>query len=396
MSGRSQKLPSLVYRLGWISFFADVCSEMAYPIMPLFIIGALQAPKTALGIIEGVALAVVALMRGGSGFASDRIGKRTPFVQWGYLTSGLSKPIIGLAHVWPTVLGARILDRLGKGLRTTARDALMADSVDKSDYGRAFGFHQGMDTAGAFVGVMLTFGLLMLYPGNYRLIFFIASGPGFLAWLITLTLKDQPRPAEQLAPERKRFDWSQLTPAYWRVVVISTIFALANSSDTFLMLRAQNVGLSDTMVVLAYALYNLVFTLFSYPIGKLSDRIGRWPALLVGWAMYAAVYLGFSGASARTIWILFAVYGVAIGIETAVNKALVADLAPKSMRGSAMGIFHMVSGLAILIANPLTGWVWDRYGPAKAFQLGAGLAILAAALIPLTGALKRTPTSQPA
>jgi MFS family permease len=402
-----KKLPPVVYRLGWISFFADVCSEMAYPIMPLFIVSVLNAPKFALGIIEGIALAVVNFMRGWSGFKSDQIGKRAPFIQVGYLTSGLSKPIIGLAHAWPTVLGARILDRFGKGVRTTARDAMLADSVDKTQYGKAYGLHQGMDTAGAFVGVILTLLLLWLWTGTlptdslYRRIFYLAAIPGFIAWLITLTLKDQPQAANpkpqdpQLstgpAAERPSFAWSSLSGAYWRAVVISSVFALANSSDTFLMLRGHDVGLSDFYVVLAYALYNLVFGLLSYPVGKLSDKLGRWPTLFIGWLIYAAVYFGFAFTNAFSIWLLFAAYGISIGTVTAVNKALVADLSPPEFKGSAMGVFQVATGVATLIASPIVGLVWDRFGAGGAFQLGAAFALIAVVLIPLTGALKKRP-----
>ena len=268
--------------------------------MPLFILDVLRADKTSLGWIEGIALAVVNFMRGWSGFHSDKTGKRTPFIQAGYLTSGLSKPIIGLAHIWPTVLGARILDRFGKGVRTTARDALLADSVDKADYGRAYGLHQGMDTAGAFVGVLGTALMLWMWSSLSedvvdRRIFFIAALPGFVAWLITLTLKETPH-HEEGDKEEFRFDWRSLSGQFWRVVIISSVFQLANSSDTFLMVRAGpakdgGVGLSMVMVVFAYALYNLVFTVLSYPVGILSDRIGRWPALFIGWIVYAILYL---------------------------------------------------------------------------------------------------------
>ncbi len=375
---------------------------MAYPIMPLFIILVLKADKWALGLIEGVALALVNFMQGWSGFHSDRTGKRTPYIQVGYLTSGLSKPIIGLAYIWPTVLLGRVLDRFGKGVRTTARDALLADSVDKKDYGKAYGLHQGMDTGGAFTGVMITVGLLWLWGQSntspdlmYRRILYFAAIPGFIAWLITFTLKDKPQaPPAAGAKPRTPFAWSMLTKGYWRAVIITSVFALANSSDTFLLLRAGpakggGVGMTALLVVLAYALYNLVFTFFSYPVGKLSDKVGRWPTLMIGWILYAVVYLGFGYANPTTIWFLFAIYGVSIGAVTAVNKALVADNAPKAARGSAMGVFQVVTGVATLIASPAMGYVWDRWGPRVAFDLGAGLALLAALLIPVLGALKK-------
>jgi MFS family permease len=370
---------------------------MAYPIMPLFIVGILKAPRFYLGLIEGVALALVNFMRGWSGFHSDKTGRRVPYIQWGYLTSGLSKPIIGLAYVWPTVLGARVLDRFGKGLRTTARDAMLADSVDAKEYGRAYGLHQGMDTAGAFVGVIFTLVLLWLLhealsPEQvYRRIFMIAAVPGFIAWVITFTLKELPRPKTEERPsgEAEGFRWDMLGGGFWRAVLISSVFALANSSDTFIMLRAHDIGLSDYLVVIAYALYNLVFSFISLPFGKLSDKFGRWGALGAGWILYAAVYFGFGIANTVSIWVLFAVYGISIGAITGVNKALVADVAPKRFRGTAMGIFQMATGVATLVANPAVGWVWDRFGAAAAFNLGAGLAVLAVLLIPLTRSMER-------
>jgi MFS family permease len=411
------KLPGVVYQLGLVSFFNDICSEMAYPIIPLFIIEVLHADKMALGWIDGIALALVNFMNAWSGFHSDRSGRRVPYLQVGYLTSGLSKPIFALATLWPTALGARVLDRFGKGVRTTARDALMADAVDKADYGRAYGLHQSMDTAGAFVGVLATAFLIWFWKNGglaeeniYRQIFMAATIPGAIAWLITLTLKDPPgaeanakagadQSSEFVAQPRKgtearpAFQWSSLTKFYWRAVIISGIFGLANSSDTFLLLRAGpakdgGVGLTAMMVVLAYAGYNLVFTFLAYPAGKLTDRVGRWSTLFYGWILYALVYFGFGISNTVTIWIMFAIYGVSIGGVTAVNKALIADLAPKGSRGAAIGIFQAVTGVATLIASPIMGFVWDKYGAAAAFDFCAGFALLAALLIPLTGTIK--------
>ena len=374
---------------------------MAYPIIPLFIIEVLRADRLVLGWIDGVALALVNFMNAWSGFRSDRSGKRTPYIQVGYLTSGLSKPIFALSTIWPTALGARVLDRFGKGVRTTARDALMADQVDKKDYGRAYGLHQGMDTGGAFLGVLTTAFLLwfwrLLPAGDaYRNIFLIATIPGAIAWVITLTLKDARRPGgDPVAAKTTQFEWSSLSKLYWRAVIISAIFGLANSSDTFLLLRAGpakdgGVGLTAFLVVLAYAGYNFVFTFLSYPFGKLSDRLGRWPALFVGWILYAFVYFGFGISNTISIWTMFAIYGVSIGAVTAVNKALIADLAPKDRRGAAIGVFQFVTGVATLVASPLMGYVWDRYGEAAAFDMCAVFALIAAVLIPVTGGFKST------
>ena len=372
---------------------------MAYPLIPLFIIEVLKGDKTVLGWIDGVALALVNFMNGYTGFRSDKSGRRTPYLQVGYLTSGLSKPIFALARAWPMALGARVLDRFGKGVRTTARDALLADSVDKSDYGLAYGLHQSMDTAGAFIGVLATAFLLWLWSDMpvdpvYRRIFYIAAVPGAIAWLLTFTLKEPKRSdADKDSRVKFVFKWSSLSKLYWRAVIVSGVFALANSSDTFLLLRAGpakdgGVGLAAFMVVLAYAFYNLVFTFLSLPSGWLSDHLGRWPTLFFGWILYALVYVGFGISNTISIWVMFGIYGISIGAVTAVNKALIADIAPKDGRGTAIGVFQVVTGFATLAASPLMGWIWDKYGPTAAFDFSAAFALLAALLIPITGGFK--------
>lgn len=387
----TRQLPTVVFRLGLVSFFGDVCSEMVYPIVPLFV-ASLGAPVAALGAIEGVAAAIVSVMKGWSGLHSDRAGTRIPYIRFGYGVSALAKPLIALATGWPFVLFARGLDRLGKGVRTTSRDALIADAVDPRDYGRAFGLHGLLDTAGAFVGVLVAAGALWMWPGIYRPIFLAAALPGAVSFLIALGVKDSIRPADTTqSPNRGR--WQNLPMRYWAAVALCFVFGLANSSDTLLLLRARTSGMSALQVVLAYALYNAVFTVMSYPSGKISDRIGRWWVLGIGWAVYAAVYFGFAGAGSSGTWFLFAAYGVSIGMTTGVNKALIADLSPSSGRGAAMGAFYMISGLSALLASVAAGAVWERFGPARAFQMDAFLAVLAVCLVPLTAYLTSRRTS---
>lgn len=391
-----RRLPKVVLTLGWISLLTDIASEMVYPVIPLFLsaarsAGGLGAPVAALGLIEGVAEAVVSVMKGLSGWHSDVLRRRVPYIQWGYGLGNAAKGLLTVAAGWPMVFAARTVDRVGKGLRTTARDALIADVVEPGQAGRAYGFHRAMDTTGAFIGVLLAAALLFLLPGQYRLIFGLALVPGVLAILLTLRLREAaPRDHESTdapaAPATRRFP-----PAFWKAFFALTLFALANSSDTFLLLRARNLGMSDAAVVLTYALYNLSYALLSYPAGILSDRFGRWRVMALGWLIYAGVYAGFALIERKEyLWPLFLTYGVYMGLTQGVGRALIADFAPANARGTALGIFNFAGGMAALLSSLLAGLLWDAYGPATTFAFGSVTALLALALLPL---LIRNPKS---
>ncbi|MCO5297626.1 MAG: MFS transporter [Fimbriimonadaceae bacterium] len=377
-----------VWHLGWISFFADISSEMAYPAIPLFLKNVLKAPVAAIGLVEGVAEALVSIMKGLSGIHSDRSGRRTPYLQWGYGLSALGKPMIALATVWPMVLLARVTDRLGKGIRTPARDALLADTVDASRRGEAFGIHRAMDTAGALVGVLLALALLYWMPDGYRTLFLLAAIPGAISVVLTLRLTEatpveDPETGEP-APRPAPISVRDLPRGYWRALALAIVFALGNSSDTFLLLRAQNLGYSAAAAIGAYALYNVTYALLSRPMGLLSDRLGRWRVLGAGWLVYAGVYVGFATLGAHAVWPLFAVYGIYMGFTDGVGKALVADHAPAGSRGTALGFFYFASGFATLASSLIAGLLWDRIGAAAPFWFGAACAVVAAALIPVT------------
>lgn len=378
------QIPPKVRQLGWISLFADVSSEMAYPVLLLFLAQTLKAPALALGFVEGIAEALVSFMRGWSGWHSDRKGRRLPYIQTGYFCSALGKPLLALAFAWPVVLIGRILDRFGKGLRGPARNALLAESVDPSIYGKAFGYHAAMDTAGALAGAFLALLLLAVLPGEYRLIFVLAFIPGLLAWFLTLRLKESPKPSPSANAEAEVRPKVRFSSSYWRAVFLCLLFGLANSSNGFLLLRARELGLSDLSVTLAYIVFNITFVLTSYPAGKLSDRIGRWPLIAGAWTVYALTYAGFALSNAVWIWPLFAFYGAFDGITRGVGTALVADYAPKEAMGSAMGLFAMLSGFATLGASLLTGILWDRFSAPAAFLTSAGIAAFAVVLIPMT------------
>jgi MFS family permease len=403
-----QRVPRPVILVGWVSFFADVSSEMAYPLLPLFLVGTLGAPATALGVVEGAAVGAVALLAVFSGKRSDRSGRRLPWVRLGYGLPVLGKSLVAAATAWPAVLAGRLIDRVGKGLRSGPRDALIADSVPREMLGRAFGLHRAMDTAGALTGVVLSAGLLWALgrwhagsaekdgDGHLRIALAVSAVLALVSLGVTFLLKEPARASGPPKPESKPLAGAGGLPApYWRTIAVLTVFAAANSSDAFLLLRAGQVGLSAWEVVAAYALFNLTYTVVSYPAGVLADRIGRWRVIGIGWAVYILVYSGFAmldharWGAAWMVWPLMATYGVYMGLTDGVGKALVAQVAPAERRGTAMGVFVMTTGLASVGGSVAAGAVWDLKSPAAAMWLGAGLAAAALALIPLAARRSR-------
>lgn len=382
-------LPRPVIVLGWVSFFTDVSSEMAYPLLPLFVVGVLGATPTALGGIEGAAQAAVAVLTAISGWRSDRSRRRVVFLRWGYGLPVLGKGLLAVAMAWPVVLVARGIDRIGKGWRASPRDALIADVVGAAQGGQAFGFHRAMDTAGALVGVVLS-ALLLWWHGDsgapgavFRIIFAISAILALVGLVLTFFVKDPlvPRETEDQGrvgsvPERG------IGRRYWWALGMLVVFAIANSSAAFPLLRAGQVGLSPIAVVLAYALYNLMYALASYPAGVLSDRVGRWRMIAAGWMIYAAVYAGFAVTGSGGVWPLMALYGCSIAMSDGVAKALIADHARPEQRGSALGIMYLTLGLAALASSLLAGWLWETVGPAAPFWFGSGAAVASLLLLP--------------
>jgi MFS family permease len=407
---KSRRLPATVWLLSWVSLLADISGEMMYPLLPLFLVSVLGASKVQIGAIEGLALLMVALMSAYSGWRSDRSGmlgpRRVPWIRWGYGLPVLGKGLIALASIWPMVLAGRLLDRLGKGLRGAPRDALLADAVDETQRGQAFGLHRALDTIGALLGVLLAALLFWWWSGSpggavglpvdnaasptvdawaYRAVFATAALLGLGSWLLTFVIREPQGlkaelPDDSTAPiglaeetgsltARKANLWSSLSPKYWSTLVILGLFSLANSSDTFLLLRASELGFSPWEVVLAYALFNAMYALGSYPAGNLSDRWGRWSMITLGWVIYIAVYFTFAfleRASAWWVWPLMGTYGLYMALTEGVGKALIADCAPPELRGRAMGLFHATSGVATLLASLLVGFLWEYQGPVLA------------------------------
>lgn len=390
--GRRQRffygLPRNVVLLGVTSFFADVSGEMIYPLVPIFLTGTLGAPVAVVGLIEGVAESTASLVKLGSGWFSDRIGRRMPLVISGYGLATIGKLLLALAFAWPVVLVARFVDRFGKGVRGSPRDALIADSAPPELRGRAFGLHRSMDTAGAVVGPLLALFLVAFLDDRLRLVFLLAVIPGLLSVLSLTLVREGPGP-----PRSASSAASAGTPSLLQTfrdmdrrlllfMAASLVFAIGNSSDIFLILRAKDLGLSTTATVLAYVLYNFVYMSAALPAGIISDRLGRRGVFVVGLFVFAAVYAGFAVVSSPlAIWPLFAVYGFYIAMTDGVGKALVSDLAPADRRASVLGAYGMLTGLLVLLASAFAGLLWDHVGQWAPFALGAGSAATAALIL---------------
>lgn len=381
-----QRLAGNVVLLGFVSFFADVSSEMVYPIIPLFLAGTLGAPVVAVGVIEGIAESTASLLKLYSGWLSDRVRRRIPLIAGGYALAAIAKPAIAAAVAWPMVLGARFLDRAGKGVRTAPRDALIAASADPAAQGRAFGLHRAMDSAGAVAGPLTAIGLLAVFGhGNYRPIFLIAFVPGAIGAALVLLAREAPAAAERRTLPRI-FSLEGYDRRFLAFLAITVVFALGNSSDAFLILRARDLGLGAIAAVLAYVVYNVVYAALSLPAGIRSDRVGRRRVLVAGFAVFAAVYAGFALAGdGWAVWPLFAVYGVYIAMTDGVARAYIADLVAPARRGAALGLYNAIIGVMTLLASVLGGALWDIAGPQATFAFGASTAAFAAVALAVAG-----------
>ncbi|MDD2773343.1 MAG: MFS transporter [Elusimicrobiales bacterium] len=377
--------------LGAVSGLTDISSEMLYPLMPLFLTTVLHAPMSAVGLIEGTAEATASILKAAGGLWSDRTARRKPFVVWGYGLSSLSKPLMALAYAWPLVLFARVTDRIGKGVRTSARDALVASSTPREHWGKAFGFHRAMDTAGAALGPLAAL-FLMDYMGlDYRPIFIIAFVPAALGVLVLIRfvkesgvdVNAQKTPAAGAENGLSfRESLRRLSPQFRQFLLFYGIFALGNSSDAFLLLKAKNMGFTTAHVILAYVGYNVVYALCAGPAGWLSDKLGRARTLVIGFAIFALVYLGFGLAhDANMVWALFALYGFYGAFNEGVAKAMVSDLSGSGNRGTAMGVFQGATGILAFAASFAAGILWDKIGPAAPFILGAACAAVSSVLL---------------
>lgn len=380
---RLLRLPRNVVMLGLTSFLTDVSSDMIIPLLPVFLTTVLGVTPRFVGLIEGVADSTASVLRLFAGWLSDRMGRRKPLVVWGYGVACMARPLVALAMAGWHVLLIRFIDRIGKGVRGAPRDALIADSTSAEHRGRAYGFHRALDHLGAVFGPLIAF-VLLTWGLSYRAIFALSAIPGVLAVvLVTVAVRESP----SQTPQKATLPSLSLRPLHREFKIflgILLLFTLGNSSDAFLLLRAQSVGIPSPLLPLIWLVLHVVKSLAAMPGGMWSDRVGRKRVILIGWSVYAAIYLGLALAEAPWhLWTLFTVYGLYFGLTEGSEKALVADLVPPDLRGVAFGLYNMAVGIMVLPASVLMGMLWHHVGVSAAFGTGAALAGAASILLAL-------------
>ena len=387
-------LPRNVWAVGVTSFFMDVSSEMVINILPLFLANVLGVQTSIIGLIEGLAEATASILKLFSGWLSDKLGGRKWLAVAGYGISAVSKPFFYIASTWELIAGVRWVDRVGKGIRTAPRDALVADSVTKETRGIAFGLHRAMDTAGAMLGIIIAVVVVWLAQKNtldlskstFETVVLISLLPAFLAVIsLAFGAKDVTVKGQRAAP---KFSLRGMGKPFIVFLVIVGLFTLGNSSDAFLVLRAQNLGITVTGILVMLVMFNLIYSLISTPAGSLSDRIGRRRLIIAGWLVYAAIYLGFAFAQAAwQVWVLYVAYGLYYGMAFGTANALVADLVPEHLRGTAYGTYNAIIGILAFPASFIAGLLWQGaggwkgFGPSAPFLFGGTLALIAAILM---------------
>lgn len=368
-----RRIPHNVWVAGWVSFFMDVSSEMVYPLVPLFLSSTLGVSKSAVGLIEGLAEATASILKLFSGALADRFGKNKLLMGLGYGISTASRPLLALAGGWGMVLTGRMADRVGKGIRTAPRDAIIALSTAPEHIGSAFGFHRAMDTAGAVVGPALALLWLALWPSDYRAVFWFSIVPGIIAVLLIVFFIS----ADRRAPvSRASFTLSLhgFDHGFVKFMAVIGLFSLGNSSNAFLILKAEHVGMSGGWISAVYLAFNAVYAVMSIPAGMVADRVGRRRIVMAGFGLFACVYAGVALATAPWHMAgLFVLYGFYMGLTDGVQRAYLATLIPDHRKATGFGLYHMIVGLAILPASVVAGALWDRIGPAAPFWFGAAM-----------------------
>jgi MFS family permease len=381
-----------VRSLGWVSLFNDISSEMIYPLLPIFLTQVLGAGVIFVGLIEGVAESVSSFLKLFSGWVSDRFQKRKALIFLGYALASVTRPFIGLATSAFHVLFLRFFDRIGKGVRSSPRDALLSQSCNENERGKAFGFQRAMDHAGAMTGPLIASLLMTTFTKELRTIFILSFIPACLClWILFRGVTDIAGPQTSTRPPLK-LHWRSWNKKFKVFLLIIILFTLGNSSDAFLLLRAKDLGVGMALIPILWFFFHLSKTVFSVPGGSLSDRIGRRKVMILAWAVYGLTYLGFAFASkAYHIWLLFLIYGFYYGLAEGTERAWVADLVEESKRGTAYGVYHFCIGMVALPASLLMGLIWKSVGVKWAFSFGAGMALIAALLaILLLGDQERT------
>ncbi|MBS1635866.1 MAG: MFS transporter [Bacteroidetes bacterium] len=371
MQQNTKIITRTVWILSLVSLFTDIASEMLYPVMPVYL-KSIGFSVVLIGVLEGIAEAVAGFSKGYFGNLSDHLGKRVPFVQLGYTLSTISKPMMAVftAPLW--IFSARTLDRLGKGIRTGARDAILSDEATPQTKGKVFGFHRSMDTLGAVIGPGLALLYLWFFPGAYKPLFLIAFVPGLLAIVSSLLLKEKAIPAKQ---EKKNLSflafvayWKKSPAAYRKLVSGLLLFALFNSSDVFLLLKARQSGLSDEAVIGIYIFYNLVYAVFAYPLGRLADRIGLRPVFIAGLVLFGVVYFGAALVSGPALfYVVFLVYGLYAAATEGISKAWISNVCDKKDTATAIGTFAAFQSICALVASVMAGLIWQQFGAAATF-----------------------------
>ncbi|HPC77613.1 MAG TPA: MFS transporter [bacterium] len=364
--------------LGIVSLLTDISTEMVYPLVPLYLTAKLGASPAIVGLIEGVAESTASLLRVFSGYISDLVGRRKPLAILGYGSSTIGKIFLYLSNSWGLVFIGRWIDRFGKGIRTAPRDALIADSTDSTRRGSAFGLHRAMDTLGAATGVLLAYYFLTRFSGDYSRVFLYSLIPAFLG-VAALFFVRETKKLKSSDASKPVLKWSLLDRRLKGFLIVTLIFTLGNSSNQFLLLRAKDMGFNDTTVLLLYLAYNIVYMIFAYPAGRLSDRIGRKRLIVTGYLFYGLVYLGFAiVGNASYLWLLFGLYGIYIGLTEGVQKALISDIAPVETRATLIGLHATLEGIGLLPASFIAGLLWNTVSASAAFYFGGAMGIIAA------------------
>jgi MFS family permease len=379
-----RQIPSGIWMLGCVSLLMDISSEIIHSLLPVFLVTTLGASALAVGLIEGAAEATALIVKVFSGVVSDYLGKRKALAVLGYALGALSKPLFAIAPGVGMVMTARLSDRIGKGIRGAPRDALVADIAPAHLRGAAFGLRQALDTVGAFLGPLIAIALMYLWANDFRAIFWVAVIPGILSVAVLVFGVQEPEPqavAKRTNPIR-RASLARLSPAYWSVVAVGTAFALARFSEAFLILRVQQTGLPVFMAPLVLVTMNVVYAIAAYPFGKLADNHSHARLLVAGLEVLIAADVVLAVGTHWAVSLAgVALWGLHMGMTQGLLATMVADTAPPDLRGTAFGVFNLASGVALLVASAMAGWLWDRFGAAATFQAGAGFCALTIALL---------------
>jgi MFS family permease len=385
----SSSIPRSIWMLGLVSLFMDMSSELIHSLLPVFMVSTLGATALAVGIVEGIAESTALIVKVFSGTISDYIGKRKSLTVLGYTLGAVSKPLFALALSVNWVLAARFMDRIGKGIRGAPRDALVADLAPPEIRGAAYGLRQTLDTVGAFVGPLLGMGLMLLWAGDFRTVFWFAVIPAILAVLLLIFGVEEPSSGATPGKSASTIGWKtlgELSGTYWSVVVASVVFTLARFSEAFLILRAQQQGLPDSFAPLVLVIMNVVYALSAYPAGRLADRMSHRTLLGVGLVALITADLVLARAQGlAAVGIGVAIWGLHMGLTQGLMATMVADTAPASLRGTAFGFFNLASGIAMLIASVLAGLLWHELGAAATFYAGAAFSVLSFILLVKVG-----------